>query len=97
VAYQAAAGATLACSNACTCSMQVSCTGGVVTYFQDNACQSANKLAVAATGTCVNQGGSGGTYASYNFTSTLNASCTTGGSSAATVGLNGEQTICCSP
>jgi hypothetical protein len=93
VAHVVGDNVTFACS-ACGCTLSSSCSNQTVTYFTDGACKN-NPLAAPADGVCHNQGGTGATYASYQYSASVNASCSTGTSTASNLALTNVHTICC--
>jgi hypothetical protein len=97
VAHHVGSEAELACSATCACTTGATCTGATVTYYADGTCGGPAPLVTPATGACVNQGGKNGTYGSYKYAATTNATCTATGTSDAHTTLSGEMTICCPP
>jgi hypothetical protein len=89
--------ATFTCSStSCTCQPTGTCGGNVTLYTNTNC--TGGTLSVPVDGMCHNESGAGSnTYGSYEFTaSPPTSSCDPSGTSTAqNVGLQNEQTLCC--
>jgi len=80
--------AALACGD-CPCTLTAKCSGSV-TFYSDAAC--ATSIVTITDAACTTEGP--GSYASYKWAGTTATSCTLG-TSAATISLTDQSTICC--
>ena len=87
--------ASVSCTDTCSCNVAATCVNATVTYYGDKMCKGPMTLPTHATGTCLNQGGTGMMYGAYTYSATTSASCSANGSTVTSVALAGEQTICC--
>jgi hypothetical protein len=90
-------GATYTCS-ACDCTTSATCTG-TLKLFTDTTCRGV-EVDIPADGTCQQARASGMTYVAYEYAGDppMTASCmSTGTSTAQSITLKAEETICCVP
>ncbi len=88
--------AAAACSSACSCQVNGTCSMGKLSSYSDTQCAT---LVVTsdANGTCTADPAAGTTVRSAKYAATVSATCSASGNAAGTVGLVGLQTLCCRP
>jgi hypothetical protein len=92
-AFTVESGASLACGTCSACSVSTSCGSPTVSAFTNASCSGTPALSFPVNGTCASNPAEQ-TVLSIEYSANATGSCTAG-TSAPTVTLAGEQTICC--